>query len=135
MAFSYDPTTPRGQVRLLIHDTDVDNADNQFFQDAEIDAFLTLNGQNVRLAAAQALDSLAADQAMTLKVIRVLDLQTDGAAVARELRQQAHSLRAQAEQGLEDFGDYAGLFDWAEMAIDPFQWRERMVGRLIDEVP
>ena len=34
MAFTYDPTTARGQVRLLVSDTD---ADAEIFSDAEID--------------------------------------------------------------------------------------------------
>lgn len=131
MAFTYDPTTDRGKVRLLIHDTDTADVDNQFFSDAEIDAFLSMNNQDVWLAAATGLDSLAADQAMTLKVMRILHLQTDGRAMAQALRDQAKQLREQHETAQ---GDYDGLFDWAEYAIDPFSSRERVLAQAIDEV-
>lgn len=121
MAFTYDPTTDRGLVRLLIHDTDTATAANQLFQDAEIDAFLTLEGSVVRRGAAAALESLAANQAMVLKVMRLLDLSVDGAAVARELRMQAQVLRQQAEVDAAASGDG---FAVAEMVVDTFTTRE-----------
>jgi hypothetical protein len=80
-------------VRLLISDTDPSNLT---FADTDIDAFLTLAGQNVRLAAAEALDTMASNEVMVSKVIRTQDLQTDGAKVAAELRARAATLREQA---------------------------------------
>jgi hypothetical protein len=115
MAFTYDVSTPRGQVRLLCTDAD---AANQIFSDAEIDAFLALEADDVRYAAAQALDTIASQQVLLLKVIRLLDLQTDGAAVAREVRQRAQDLRDQADS---DAG-----FDIAEMVPNDFAARERI---------
>lgn len=112
MAFTYDVSTDRGKVRLLI--TDVQEA-NPLFQDAEIDAFLTLN-TSVRLAAAAALEVIAASEVLVLKKIINLDLETDGPAVARELRELAKQLRAQ-ENAL-------GAFDIAEQIHDPFTERE-----------
>lgn len=88
-----DPTTDLGVVRLLISDTDVTGP---VFTDAEITAFLTLEGGNTRLAAAQALDTIASNEVMISKVIRTADLQTDGSKVAAELRARASGLRAQA---------------------------------------
>jgi hypothetical protein len=125
MAIEYDVTTNAGQVRLLIGDT-VDSG--HLFEDAEIAAFLSLNGDNVRLAAAQALEAIAANQVMVLKVIRRLDLSTDGAAVARELRQQASSLRDQAESGIDD---PEGLFGIAELGVDIFGRREILANRAL----
>lgn len=87
-----DVTTPLGQVRLLINDT----TDSPVFSDPEIAAFLLLEGQNVKLAAAQALDTIADDEALTSKVIRTQDLSTDGASVAEGLRQRAQQLRDDA---------------------------------------
>lgn len=87
-----DVTTPLGRVRLLINDT----SDSPVFSDAEIAAFLELEGDNVKLAAAQALDTIADDEALTSKVIRTQDLQTDGAAVAAQLRERAKELRSDA---------------------------------------
>lgn len=87
-----DVTTPIGRVRLLVNDT----TDSPVFSDAEIAAFLELEGANVKLAAAQALDTIADDEALTSKVIRSQDLATDGAAVAEGLRQRAQQLRSDA---------------------------------------
>lgn len=122
MVFTYNIENDAGVVRMLIGDTDADNA---LFQDAEIDALLTLEGGVVRLAAAQALDTIGSSEVMILKVIRLMDLETDGAAVSRELRQRATALRKQHEEGS---GDYQGMFDWAEMALDPFGTREILSG-------
>lgn len=112
MAFTYDVSTDRGKVRLLI--TDVQEA-NPLFQDAEIDAFLTLN-TSVRLAAAAALEVIAASEVLVLKKIVNLDLETDGPAVARELRELAKQLRAQDAN--------VGAFDIAEQIHDDFTLRE-----------
>ncbi|KKL78369.1 hypothetical protein LCGC14_2025560 [marine sediment metagenome] len=57
MAFTYDITTNRGKVRLLISDTD--STDYQF-EDDEIDAFLTMASGSLLLAASYALESWAA---------------------------------------------------------------------------
>lgn len=125
MVFNYDVETDMGKVRLLIGDTVQATA---LFQDAEITAFLGLNGDDVRLAAAQGLETIAANQVMVLKVISLQGLSTDGASVARELRQQAASLREQSASGM---GDATGLFDWAELAIDDFGRREILGNSLL----
>lgn len=129
MVFTYDPTTNAGRVRLLIGDTSVDDADAQLFSDAEIDAFLSLGGGRVRLAAAQALEAIAANQVMVLKVITSHDLSTDGASVARELRQQAASLRKQDEDGIGTEADDDGLFGIVEYGVDVFGRRELHANR------
>lgn len=61
MAFTFDPTTARGKVRLLISDTDDVTALNQVFTDAEIDAFLALESNEIYGAAASACQSMAAN--------------------------------------------------------------------------
>ncbi len=98
MAFTYDLTTERGQVRLLITDTD---HDNPIFQDNEIDFFLSntaVDGTNdVNLAGAKALETIAASEALVQKKIKLLDLTTDGPAVAKSLREAAALLREQSE--------------------------------------
>lgn len=93
MAFTYDPTTDAGKVRLLITDT---RSDMQQFADAEIDTFLALAG-TVRLAAAMALEVLAANEALVQKRIDTMRIKTDGSVIARELRELAASLRQQEE--------------------------------------
>ena len=102
MAIDY--ATASGQVRLLINDTD-DAV--PVFSDEEINAFLALEGDSVKRAAAQALDTIADDEALTSKVIRTQDLSTDGAKVADALRKRAAGLRSQAA---EDDDDAAGGF-------------------------
>ena len=99
MTFTYIPGTPTGTVRLLCTDRD---PDYEIFSDEEIAVFLGLNEQDVRLAAAQALDQIAASQVLILKYIEVNGLKTNGQAVANALHQQAESLRAQAATDDED---------------------------------
>lgn len=108
MAWTFDPTTDRGRVRLLIGD---DDTDNQIFQDASIDAFLALEGDVVKLGAAAALEAIASKQAYIQKVMKVGDLTTDGAKLAQALRELAANWRAQV--------DAEPAFDIAEWSISP----------------
>lgn len=99
---SYIPSTDSGMVRLLLNDV----SDPWIFSDAEIDAFLTLEGGSVKRAAAQAIDTNADNEALASKVLRSQDLATDGAKVADALRKRAAVLRQQAdtEQNLDTDG-------------------------------
>lgn len=111
MAIDY--TTPAGQVRLLINDT----TEGDFvFTDGEITAFLAMEDDNVKRAAAQALDTIADDEALTSKVIRTQDLATDGAKVADSLRKRAATLRAQADKADDDADE--GFFEFVPMNGD-----------------
>ncbi len=121
MAFTYDPTTDLGRVRLVIGDTDSQNIS---FQDAEVQAYLDLTQANVYRAAAMALDTMATNQAMILKVMTLLDLHTDGAVVAKALRDHATQLREQAN--ISDAAD-GSLFDYAEQVDNIFTLRERVL--------
>lgn len=129
MVATYSPGsgTNRDRVRLLTTDTDTTNP---IFQDAEIEDFLALEGDDVRLAAAQALDVIASSEALVLKVMKLLDLQTDGAKVADALRAHAKELRRQVAEG---YGDMAGMFDIAEMPVDIFAQRERLLNQALRE--
>lgn len=113
MAFTFDPTTDRGRVRLLIGDDDTDNA---IFQDASIDAFLALEGDIVKLGAAAALEAIASKQAYIQKVMTVGDLKTDGARLAQALRELAANWRRQVED--------EPAFDVAEWSVSPAAGRE-----------
>src|SRR4030042_1457427 len=110
MAIDY--TTDEGKVRLLISDTD---ESDPIFEAAQITAFLSFYSgtSKVKLAAAQALDVMAVNEVMVSKVIHLLDLSTNGAAVAAALKAQAVALREQVEN--EDYD-----FDWAEISYDTF---------------
>lgn len=105
----------------------------QFVQllDATIQVYLDLqldddesdtpDGDTYRLASAMALDAIASSQALILKHIDLLDLKTDGPAVAKALRAHAESLRALVFEGGED------TFDIIEQVNDAFGYREKIL--------
>lgn len=97
-----DFTTPAGRVRLLLNDVD---ESAQVFTEAEIEAFLALEGENVKRAAAQAIDTNADNEALASKVLRSQDISTDGAKVADALRKRAAALREQADREDADADD------------------------------
>lgn len=115
MATTYDPTKPRGQVRLLLNDVSAP----WIFSDAEIDAFLTMEGQSVKRAAAQAIDTNATNEALASKVIKDHQLSTDGAKVADAMCKHATALREQADEY-----DDAGYFEVIDFDPDcqPLWW-------------
>ena len=119
MTFTYVPGTPIGTVRLLCTDRD---PDNEIFSDEEIGVFLSLNEQDVRFAAADALDQIAASQALILKYIEVNGLKTNGQAVANALHQQAESLRAQAAAAAAEDDDYIDIVPGPGSPIAPDSW-------------
>jgi hypothetical protein len=80
-------------VRLLAADT----ASPQLFTSDQLQTFLDLEDGNVKLAAAQALDTMASSEVMVSKVITSNGLTTNGAAVGAELRARAKTLRDQAD--------------------------------------
>ena len=127
MAFTFDVATDRGKVRLLIQDTD---ETYEFYNDAAIDAFITmagdLDGNAVFNASALALESWASNQVMVIKVVELLDIVTDGAAVSREMRMRAAVLRADAITSSSDAG-----FEIAEMSLGEFSWREQVINEAI----
>lgn len=103
ITFTYDPTTTLGKTRLYSQDTVSANA---IFTDEEIQAFLDANAQNALLAAADALDIIAANQAYVLKVISNNGLSTNGPSVAAALRETAKTWREKATSnvGTSDTG-------------------------------
>lgn len=121
--FTYDPSTAAGRVRLLATDTDSTNA---IFSDDEIAAFLAMENDSVKRAAATALDQIASSEALIQKRIKLLDLQTDGPAVAKALREHAAVLRAQA-----DDEETTGAFDYAEIVTNQFSARDRLWNQML----
>lgn len=123
MAVPIDYTSDVGKVRLLISDVD---ADNVAFEDDDLQAFLDIEGGDVRLAAAQALETLASNEALLYKKIRVDGVsQVDGPAVAQSLLNRAAVLRERADQD-GTFDIAAGPCPVPEMAEWPigelYQW-------------
>ena len=88
-------STNIGKVRLNIPDTNVVDA---IFTDDEIQSFLDQEQDNIFFAAADAVDTLATNQAYVLKVKTTGDLTFNGAAVSAELRARATALRVRGQQ-------------------------------------
>ena len=124
MTYSYLPTTDIGKVRMLIPDRVEANA---VFSDEEIQAYLDMNDSNVRKAAAEALETIASDEAMTLKVITTLDISTNGASTSDAILRRAALLRQQADEA--DAGEEGGMFDYADMTPNAFTRRERVLNQ------
>lgn len=110
--YDFVPTTDVGRVRLLTNDTSAP----WVFSDEEVQAFLDLEGGNVKRAAAQAIDTNADNEALASKVLRTQDLSTDGAKVADALRKRAQALR---DQALVDEEADAGYFDIIDVIGEP----------------
>lgn len=89
-------------VRLL----SADNGTVPLLTDDDVSALLTLYGGDTRRAAARALRTIAASEALVSKKIRTQDLSTDGPAVAAALMQMADVLDAEADSlaAAEDAG-------------------------------
>lgn len=111
MTFTFDPTTSRGRVRLLVPDA---VTPGHMFEDAEIDAYLAMNDDEVRLAAADAIETIAGSNAMVGKLISVNGLSANGAFVCNSLMARARTLRETATE-------YVGI---ASAAVDEFTWQE-----------
>jgi|GEM_PF-5440247 len=114
--------TTAQQVRLLMADTD-----SAVFSDDEVEAFLELTDNEVLLAAAMGLDTMAASNALVLKKLDLMGTETDGPAVAAALRAQAKALRTEWEERNE-----SGMaFGTAEFADDFFQQREYLLKQML----
>ena len=105
-------TSDVGKVRLLLGDTDPTGVAGGsgtylFFSDAEITALLGLYENTPKLAAARALETIAGSQALLLKSWSTDDLAVRGDAIAKELRELAKQLRAEATA--EDSSDFVDL--------------------------
>lgn len=90
MAFTYNPSTDVGKVRLLIGDTDITSPK---FQDDELSALLTFENGEWGLAAADALESLAATVGSTQSSVKIGDYQNSAADQVKNLQTQAQRLR------------------------------------------
>lgn len=109
-----DYSTDAAKVRLLISDID---STAPIFNDEAIAAFLVIAGDSIKRAAASALMVMAANETLTQKRIKLLDLSTDGPAEAEALRKLAEQYRKEADIeatggiGWLDLPDNVGQFD------------------------
>jgi hypothetical protein len=92
-----DYNTDIGKVRALLGDTQADDSgEYMYFGDDEIAAFLTMYGDNVKLAAARCLETISMSQALLLKSWTSDDLTVNGDRIAESLRKLAAQLREEA---------------------------------------
>lgn len=119
----------RDNVRMLIPDTDVAAV---IFEDEELNAMLALEGSNVLRTVAMALDTIASSQVLLLKVVKVLDVTTDGAKVSAELRSRAAAMRTRADE--LEAAEEDGAFDVAEMTVNTFAWRDQVWNAALREL-
>lgn len=128
MAFTYDLASVDSnilaisRVRWRITDKDPDFA---IFDDDEIATAIVMEAGVIKRAAALCLETIAADEALVQKVIKILQLSTNGPAVAAELRANAKLLRDQAAD--EVTGEDSATFDIAEWVVDDFTLRQRLI--------
>lgn len=94
--------------------------------DTTIQDFIDVEGgdtdADVRMVAADALDAIATSQALILKKIELLDLRTDGPALAKALREHAAMLRKQAND--PELAD--ATFDIVEQIDDVWAYWEKV---------
>jgi hypothetical protein len=122
MAATYDLSTDVGKVRAIIPDPDIADAT---FSDEEIEAYLSIEAGSLKRAAALALEVKGTDEAFVLKVLKRLDVQTDGAKLGDFALKRAAALRAQADKADELLteDEWDGL-EVIEMITNPFNARE-----------
>ncbi len=121
MTATYNPgASGADNVRMLIPDTDTTAA---VFSDAEIAAFLSLEDGNVRRAAADAVETVAANLSV-LDRVEAGPLKMESAKGATALLARAESLRKQADEAEARGED--GAFDVAEQVLDVFSARDRI---------
>ena len=120
-----DYTSPIGQVRVLIPDLrkledlrDLRNEPRYLFTDDEILAFLAVNNENVKRAAADACDAIGMDKALQLLVLKTDDKQTDGAKLLDAIVKRAKTLREQAKE--DDENNLS--FDVIMPSYEPVDW-------------
>ena len=120
MTWTYDPTTDLGKCRLLCSDTD---STRQIMSDEDLAAFIVMAGHYMP-AAAMALDSIAANEVLSLKILNIMGMSTDGASVAKMLMARAQKIR-------DDYMRYSAAngpgFATAEMPDGTFSWDEKIL--------
>jgi len=119
MTWTYDLSTNIGKVRLRVADT---NEDRPVMGDEEYAAFLDMAGDSVTLASAMALETIATNEIMCLKVVNLMGaIVTDSASAAKQLRALAQTLREE----YATLGDDGAGFVTIEMVDGPEMREEK----------
>lgn len=116
---TYKLEEPTGKVRLLISDIGGGDQESWIFTDKEIETFLGLFEGNVMQGAAIALRTMAGNEVMVAKKIKFLELETDGPATAKGMRDLAKELDKMSDEQVD--------FELIEMGVDLFSRRELRV--------
>lgn len=94
MAFTFDITTNLGKLRFLIGDM-VDSG--HVFEDSTLNGALSMESNDLYMAAADCLRSLAANKALVAKRKSAGNYSEDLTAIARECRETADDYEARAK--------------------------------------
>ena len=118
MAFTYTAGgSKRDDVRLLVADTDTADSTKQICSDAEIDALLSLESNEVYAAAAAACESIAGSAARSAVVYAATGmLRIDRKSIPSEFRKLAETFRKRATEGapVEEIDSICSAYDLPE---------------------
>lgn len=120
-----DLSSDVGRVRVLLGDTDPSNVSAGFgeylyFSDEELESLLSMYDDEPKLAAARAIETIAGSQALLLKNWSTDDLMVRGDVIAKELREIAKQLRAEAVA--EDSSDFVSLIQTVDSDPVTIEW-------------
>lgn len=124
MTYTYDPTTDIGRIRRTIPDKVEADA---FWTDEELQSFLLDEG-DWRRATALALETMASDDLLVLKVIKIQNIETNTDRMASALMKRAQKLRDLAVEADANDGD---AWDIAEFVLDDNQYKERVFSQAL----
>jgi len=108
MTWTYDITNDIGKIRLMISDNDIVPVTDAHFSDEELQAFLTMAGNDINLAAAYALQSWAGFLSGVADSERIGDYSYS--------KKQVANLLALAQVYIVASGS-GPVVDWAEMDL------------------
>jgi len=98
--FGIDRIKTISQVRLFIPDTK-NESEQYVFEDEELDTFLSFEGDDVRRAAATALESILTNEGLLHKHIEIMNVEVDSAPTMKEIRMRIDDLRREADATAE----------------------------------
>jgi hypothetical protein len=107
--------TPEQIALVRLYIADLGAGDEQLLTDEQLTVLLDANGEAVRLAAADALEAIAASEVLVSKKIRTQTLTTDGPAVSAELRALAARQRQLHAEAVD--ADDEGFFDVVDTVV------------------
>ncbi len=122
MTFTVDRSTQIGRVRVLVPGELV--KETSAFSDEDVEVLLSVNGDVALLAAAQALERIAADKLLLLLKVKVGTIAIDGPAVSDSFLSLAGRYRAAFEHGAGGAEDDIQI---AELVYDDRTWGEAIL--------